>query len=114
MSTALRVLLDTPKPSEVLAALCRRLHVPCVISPRLYAELVAELGSDEAAAAFLVDLSKRLDKPLLLNLKTAEGSTTVALAPPSWSRERLAGYLGGLHQELEAMFGPAELWGMKP
>ena len=40
-------------------------------------------------------------------------STTVAIAPKGWSEERLAGYIGGIHEELEEQFGPATIraWG---
>jgi len=45
-----------------------------------------------------------------LNTPTGpDTSTTVALAPFWWGEERLRAYVGGLHEEIEAFFGPAEL-----
>ena len=112
-SNVARVLIDTSRPSELLRAVCSRLHVPAVVSHRLYAELVAKLGSDEAAVGFLLDLACQVGRPVLLNLPTKDGSTTVLLAPRGWSDERLRGWAGGLSEDLQAMFGPAELRDME-
>jgi hypothetical protein len=47
-------------------------------------------------------------KPVLANgprQDGAEGSQTVAIGPPDWTQERLAGFCGGLKDELAEAFG---------
>ncbi len=40
-----------------------------------------------------------------MNLERGDGSHTVFVAPRFWSEERLAGWIGGHHAELEDAFG---------
>jgi hypothetical protein len=108
--SALRLVVDTAavKPTELIRPMAER-GIPCLLTSRMLADLERELGTMEAAISWLVDLATLTNRPMLVNVPTAEGSTTVMLAPRGWSDERLQGWAGGLSEGLEAMFGPAEL-----
>ncbi len=56
----------------------------------------------------LLRVAENAQKPILVNFETGEEtSRTVALAPRSWTEERLRGWVAGHHEALEAMFGAA-------
>jgi len=80
-----------------------------VVTHRAFADLARELGSDDAAARWLSALACEIDKPIGVNVPTgADGSSATAFVPPTgWTAERLAGWVAGQHDELEAAFGPA-------
>ena len=77
------------------------------VTGRAWADLAAELGSDEAAVRRLLLIATNTGRPICVNLPTEDGSTTVFVAPNGWSEERLAGWAAGHVEELEAAFGPA-------
>ena len=111
---AARILSDPAavRPSKAIAATARAAAYaggPLVaITGRAYLDLIAELGSDEAAVRYLVKVAGNTGRPLAVNLATGpETSTTVFVAPKSWTDERLRGWAAGHHAELEAAFGPA-------
>ena len=95
-------------PSRALATVAR-LHDRLVcVTHRAHAELVAELGSDEAAARHLTRVATNTGRPIAVNLPTGpDTSSTLFVSPRGWSRERLAGWAAGHVGELEVAFGPA-------
>ena len=76
------------------------------LTSRGYRQLVDECGGEKQALRFLVKTVERSAKPLVVNLATSEStSTTLALAPRNWTEQRLAGFLAGHRELLEAEFG---------
>ena len=113
---AARILSDPSvvRPSRAIAAMARAgayAGGPLVcVTHRAYADLVAELGSDDAAARHLARVATNTGRPLAVNLPTGQdASTTVFIAPRDWTEERLAGWVAGHHEALEAAFGPASV-----
>ena len=77
------------------------------LSHRALADLARELGSERRAARWLARLAGKLGRPILVNARTGDGtSSTIAVAPRDWTEERLLGWLGGHHAVLEEEFGP--------
>jgi hypothetical protein len=107
-SSALRLTVDTAavKPTELLRAMAEK-GIPCLLTRRMLADLERELGTMQAAISWLIELATLTNRPMMVNLPTADGSQTVLLAPRGWGEERLKGWAGGLSEGLEAMFGPA-------
>ena len=107
MSGTLRVTADASKVS--MAASIRGLASAAplfVIGVRALGDLAAELGSMDAAAAYLLEIAEANNKPIGVNLPAPDGSSRTAfLAPRHWTEERLAGWTAGHHQELEDEFG---------
>jgi hypothetical protein len=116
MSTraALRLTIDTErlKPTDAIRPMAER-GIPCVLTNRMLRDLERELGTMAAAITWLVDLATFTSRPMAVNVETAEGSTTVLLAPRGWGDERLKGWAGGLAEGLERHFGAASIreWG---
>jgi hypothetical protein len=117
MSTAraLRLTVDTPqhKPTNLIGHVAR-LGVPVVLTARMLLDLSEELGDYERATAWLIELATETGKPAAVNVPTGDDtSTTVLLAPRGWSDEKLKGWVGGMHEELAALFGEASIraWG---
>ena len=83
------------------------------VTGRAYLDLVAELGSDEAAARHLARVATNSGRPLLVNFETgADTSRTIVIGPKGWSEQKTAGWIAGRHAELEAAFGDATpIWG---
>ncbi len=102
-------------PSRSIAGLARAAGRTLVcVTHRAYADLVDELGSDEAAARHLCRVATNTGRPICVNLPTgAETSTTVFVSPRGWSSDRLAGWAAGRHAELEATFGDAPPLGVE-
>ncbi len=114
MSGTARITVDAERVSiaRSLAALARtaaRDGGPLVcITGRAYLDLVAELGSDEAAARHLARLASNTNRPILVNFETgADTSRTIVIGPKGWSEEKTAGWIAARHRELEAAFGEA-------
>ena len=111
MSGTLRVTVDTDAVSaaETIAVAAR--SVPfMVISDRLFVELVEELGGEQEATRHLIRVATNTGRPIGVNVEDDDGeSTTACIAPEGWTRERLAGWIGGKRDELEALFGEASL-----
>ena len=77
-----------------------------VVGPNLYRDLNAELGSDDKAARFLLELATEIQKPIGVHLLGSGGqSYTSFIAPESWSGDKLKGYVARHAQELERAFG---------
>ncbi len=94
----------TVSPSKALAATAPLV----VVTDRCYGELVAELGAAEAVIAHLIRVATNADKPIGVNLTSGpDRSTTVFIGPKGWSDERVAGWIGGHREALEAAFGDA-------
>ena len=97
----------TVSPSKALAGTAR-LAPLVVVTDRCYGEMLAELGSDELVIAHLIRVATNADKPIGVNLTSGPNtSTTVFIGPKHWSVERVAGWIGGHHEALEAAFGDA-------
>jgi hypothetical protein len=52
-------------------------------------------------------VAEDVGRPIAVNPPTSTDSRTMLLAPRSWSQERLAGWVAGRRDELEAAFGEA-------
>ena len=78
------------------------------VTGRAYLDLVAELGSDEAAARHLACVATNSARPILVNFPTGAGtSRTIVVGPKGWTEEKTAGWVAARRRELEAAFGPA-------
>lgn len=77
-----------------------------VLDEIVYLQLEKDLGGGEAVKRWASDLATRLNRPILLNVPTARGIQTAAAGPTTWSRERLMGYVGAHHEDMELEFGP--------
>ena len=113
-----RVAVDAASPSRALLILARAAAYsggpPVVVTHRAYADLVAELGSDEAAARHLFRVATNTGRPIAVNLPTGpETSTTMFVAPRDWTDERLRGWAAGHHGALQEMFGLASVRSME-
>jgi len=96
-------------PSEVIRE-SAGLAPLTVVSGRMLLDLTDELGGQGAAARFLLEIAEQIGRPIAVNVPMLGGnSRSVFLAPPAWSRERLAGWIAGHHEALERQFGPATL-----
>ena len=107
MSGSLHITAD---PSTV--SMARSIRATASVAPlfmltvRALGELAAELGGMDAAAEFLHELAEANNKPIGVNLPSADGaSKSVFIAPRTWTDERLQGWIGGHGAELEAEFG---------
>jgi hypothetical protein len=110
-SGALRVTVDTErlKPTAVLRTAAEA-GTTVGLTHRMLRDLEAELGGMDPAIEWLIGLATMTGRPVFVNLPTGpDASQTVALAPKGWGSERLAGFVGGLREELEIMYGPAEV-----
>ena len=107
-SRALHLTVDTDaaRPTAWLSRVALT-GTPVLLGHRMFADLVRELGDEPSAAQWLADLAAMMQKPVLVNLPTETGSTTVVISPPGWSQERLCGFVGGMAEDLQAAFGPA-------
>ena len=105
------LLVDTATISPT-ALLRRTAEAGAVVglTHRMLRDLERELGGMEAAVAWLLELATLAGRPVFINVPNGpDAGQTIALAPPSWSQERLAGFVGGLSEGLEELFGKAEL-----
>ena len=109
-----RILADPAavRPSRAIAAAARAGAyaggAPVIVTGRAWCDLAAELGSDDAAARHLARVATNTGHPLAVNIPTgSETSTTMFISPKDWTQERLAGWVAGHHQALEAAFGAA-------
>jgi hypothetical protein len=77
-----------------------------LLSQRAYMHLAEECGGDEPAILFLLELAEQYNKPVLVNFEKPDGtSQTNAMAPRSWTSERLQGWIAGHHEALEQELG---------
>jgi hypothetical protein len=114
-SSALRVTVDTDavKPTAVLRTAAEA-GTTVGLTHRMLRDLEAELGGMEPALEWLIGLATMTGRPVFVSLPNGpDASQTVALAPKGWGSERLAGYVGGLKDELESVYGPATMQEMK-
>jgi hypothetical protein len=111
MSSTLRVTVDPTGVSlaETIASAAR--HVPfLVLTSRLFNDLAAELGGEEAAARHLARVATDTGRPIAINVETGEGaSTTIMISPKGWTSDRLKGWTAGHHEALGELFGEATL-----
>ncbi len=109
MTSTLRVTVDSDAVSvaEAIAEAAR--HVPfLILTDRLFGDLAHELGGEQEATHHLIRVATNTDKPLAVNVEGLDGaSTTAIVSPRGWSQDRLRGWIGGRHEELEALFGAA-------
>ncbi len=79
---------------------------------RAFLRLAEERGGDMAAMEWLLKQATRAQAPICVNAPTTRDplgpSTTFVVPPKGWSPERVGGWVGARHQELEETFGPAE------
>jgi len=77
-----------------------------IMTRRALDDLAVELGGRPAAAAFLREVVESIGRPVGVSVPTGpETLSTAFIAPRSWTDERLAGWIGGHHEILEAEFG---------
>jgi len=112
---SLSLTIDTAalKPTEALGCVARAGTV-VGLTHRMMADLEQELGGYKRACKWLIALATETNRPIAINMPSGpDASTTVLLAPASWTEERLRGWAGGMAPELEEQFGPATLrpWG---
>jgi len=74
-----------------------------VLTQRALAELIAEVGSADKAARWLMREVARYRKPVGVNLDAEH--RTVFQAPPGWTEEKLQGYVAAHKDEIEREFG---------
>ena len=107
MSRTLNLKVDAARVS--MAAAIRqaaRVAPLLVVKQRAFADLAAELGSMEAAVGELLSVAESVNRPVAVNMPTgADASSTVFISPRGWTEERLRGWIGGRHAELEGAFG---------
>lgn len=109
MSRSLHVTVDPAEVSlaETIAEVARTGPMVC-LTGRLFDDLADELGGTEDAMCHLLRVAEDVQKPVLVTFETGEGtSRTVALAPRSWTQERLQGWVAGHREAIEALFGTA-------
>ncbi len=109
MSGTMRVAVDAGAVSVARSiAAAARLAPLLVITHRSLDDLARELGGYEQAARRLQTIATNADKPIGVNAPTGpDGSRTWFVAPKSWSREKVAGWVAVHHGELERAFGDA-------
>jgi len=106
-SATVQIDAATVSPSKALAATAR-LAPLVVVTDRCYAEMLAELGDADAVVRHMARVATNVGKPLTVNLTSGtDTSTTVFIGPKHWSDERVAGWIGGHREALEAAFGDA-------
>ncbi|MCC7107124.1 MAG: hypothetical protein IT307_18485, partial [Chloroflexi bacterium] len=110
MSRALTVTVDTVdtadvRPSQAIKAAAKFAPM-LVVTSRAFNYLVAELGRTRKALRHLFRCAEKAGRPVGVNLPSPTGSQTYFMAPRGWTPERLRGWVGAKHQELEAQFGP--------
>jgi hypothetical protein len=110
VSRGIRILVDCSRasPSETYSLLAEGVpsHVLLLLTSRAVRELRQELHTWERVGEWAAELATRLNRPVALNLPDRDGSSRTMVLAPNWSHERLAGYVAGRHEELEAEFGP--------
>ena len=112
MSKGLHLTVDPSRVSMAAAIRQAARAAPLlVVKAAALRDLVHELGGHEAAAEHLLTIAEEIGRPVGANLERGDGSQTVFVAPRSWSQERLQGWIGGHHEEIEDAFGPAVAMG---
>ena len=112
---SLSLTIDTAalNPTEALGCVARA-GIVVGLTAAMFHDLATEVGGHDAACRWLIDLATETNRPITVNVPTGKDtSTTTAIAPKSWTEERLRGWIGGMHEELEEQFGPAAIraWG---
>jgi hypothetical protein len=80
--------------------------VPVIVKPRAWSLLRRDCGSDKRAMKWLARLAEEAGRPIAVNFELRDGgSQTIFVSPPGWTAERLQGFIGGLHREIEREFG---------
>ena len=71
-----------------------------------FCQLASELGGQASAMQWLHRLVADTDRPLAFAAPSCETATeTHILTPRAWTDERTLGWLSGLREEAEALFG---------
>src|SRR5687767_15978011 len=100
------------KTMTAMIRVATRTGTLCALTHRAFAQLAAERGSDDRAMRWLVKQATRAQVPICVNAPTTRDplgpSTTMVIPPKGWSSERVAGWIGARHEEIERTFGPAE------
>jgi hypothetical protein len=105
-SRTLRIIADQARATDLVRGAFKA-DAPIAITSRMLKKLATELGDNGKVMDFLHRLVMRYQKPCAVNARTPDGSsTTFMIAPPLWTQDKLAGWVGGIHQELEDAFGP--------
>jgi hypothetical protein len=107
MSGRLRITADPARVSMAASIRAAAEAAPLlVLTGRALGDLGVELGGPGAAAGWLAERAQEVGRPIGVNVPTGDGtSSTAFLAPQTWSRERLQGWVAGRSAELEAAFG---------
>ena len=108
MSRRMTVKVD-PEAVSMAATIRRMAPIAplLVVKTAALRDLAHELGGHDRAADFLLMIAEEIGHPIGVNLEREDGSQTVFIGPRDWTEERLAGWVGGHHAELEAQFGAA-------
>jgi len=73
-----------------------------------FCQLGSELGRQGSATGWLRDLAAATGRPIAFSAPSCDSACEAhVFTPPDWSEERALGWVGGFHEEVEAMFGPA-------
>ena len=77
-----------------------------------FCQLGQELGGGHSAAlSWLRTLVSATGRPVAFSAPSCEmAGEAHILTPAAWSEERALGWLGGLHEEVEAILGPTSLF----
>ena len=107
MTRRMTVTVDPAAVSMVRAIRTAAQGAPLlVITGRAFGDLASELGGAEAAVGELLSIAESVNRPVAVNMPTgADASSTVFISPRGWTEERLRGWIGGRHAELEGAFG---------
>jgi hypothetical protein len=111
MRPTARVVVDMAEPGAaglMLREMATAESVRMVaVTHRAWSHLRRDCGGDKRAAQWLASLATEAGKVVAVNFELKDGgSRTMFLAPKDWSEEKLRGYIGGLGEEVEAIFGP--------
>jgi hypothetical protein len=75
-----------------------------------FCQLGRELGGQGAAMSWLRELVATTGRPLAFSTPSCElAAETHIFTPSDWNEERTLGWLGGLHEEVEAVVGPTNV-----
>lgn len=113
MSRSLTLTVD-PSAFSIAAAIrtAARSAPLFVLTGRALGDLAAELGTMDAAANCLLEVAESIGRPVGVNVPTGpDTSSTAFVAPSSWTAARLAGWVAGHREILEAEFGMVTLMG---
>jgi hypothetical protein len=98
----------TVSPARAIAASARGEALLVVVTGPALNELTAELGGYDPAVHHLLRVATNTGRAIGVIMETGEDtSSTLFLAPRSWTPKRPRGWVAGRHEAIEGMFGAA-------